>query len=106
MKLVFKHLFRQMDKYDIDIETLYRMKLQGAKIVDVRSRREYSEGNIKGSINIPDYEINKEFEKIFKDYNQTIILYCSSGARSKKACKKLLKKGYTNIFNLYGGIEN
>ena len=106
MKTIFKRLFRHMDKYDIDMETLKKMKLYGAKIVDVRSRREYSEGHVSGSINIPDYEINREFEKIFKDYNQTIILYCSSGARSKKACRKLLKKGYTNIFNLYGGIDN
>lgn len=106
MRTIFKHLFRQMDSYDIDMETLYRKRAQGAKIIDVRSRREYLEGHIKGSINIPDYEINKKFERIFKDYNQTIILYCSSGARSKKVCKKLLKKGYTNIFNLYGGIEN
>ena len=95
-----------MDKYDIDMENLNIMKLQGAKIVDVRSRREYSEGHISGSINIPDYEINRKFEKVFQDYNQTIILYCSSGVRSKKACKKLIKKGYTNIFNLYGGIDN
>ena len=106
MKAIFMHLFRQLDTYDIDIETLFRMKARGSKIVDVRSKREYEEGHISGSINIPDYEINREFEKFFKDYNQTIILYCSSGARSKKACKKLLKKGYTNIFNLYGGIDN
>ena len=106
MKTIFKRLFRQMDSYDIDMESLNKMRLHGAKIVDVRSRREYSEGHISGSINIPDYEINREFEKVFKDYNQTIILYCRSGARSKKACKKLIKKGYTNIFNLYGGIDN
>ena len=106
MKTILKNLFRHMDKYDIDMENLNIMKLQGAKIVDVRSRREYSEGHISGSINIPDYEINRKFEKVFQDYNQTIILYCSSGVRSKKACKKLIKKGYTNIFNLYGGIDN
>ena len=57
MKTIFRHLFRQMDVYDIDLETLYKMKAQGAKIVDVRSSREYSEGHIAGSINIPDYEI-------------------------------------------------
>lgn len=106
MKAIFKHLFRQLDTYDIDMERLFRMKARGAKIVDVRSKREYSEGHISGSINIPDYEINREFERFFKDYNQTIILYCSSGARSKKACKKLIKKGYKNIYNLYGGVEN
>ena len=100
-----KKLFRQMEKFDIDYEELERMKLNGAQIVDVRSSREYSEGHIEGSINIPDYEINKKFKKFFTNYNQIIILYCSSGNRSKNACKKLIKKGYTNIYNLYGGID-
>lgn len=99
------NVFRQMENFDIDYEELEKMKLNGAKIVDVRSNREYLEGHIEGSINIPDYEINKKFEKIFTDHNQIIILYCSSGNRSKNACKKLIKKGYSNIYNLYGGIE-
>ena len=101
-----KNLFRQVENYDIDYEELKRMKLNGAQIVDVRNNREYSEGHIEGSINIPDYEINKKFEKIFTNHNQIIILYCSSGNRSKNACKKLIRRGYTNIFNLYEGIEN
>ena len=105
MKTIF-NLFRHTDIYDIDLETLYNMKIQGAKIVDVRSKREFEEGHIDGSINIPDYEINSKFEKLFTNYNQIIVLYCSSGERSKKVCKKLLKKGYTNVFNLYGGIDN
>lgn len=105
MKTIF-NLFRHTDIYDIDLETLYNMKIQGAKIVDVRSKREFEEGHIEGSINIPDYEINSKFEKLFTNYNQIIVLYCSSGERSKKVCKKLLKKGYTNVFNLYGGIDN
>ena len=100
-----KNLFRQVENYDIDYEELKRMKLNGAQIVDVRNNREYSEGHIDGSINIPDYEINRKFEKIFTDHNQVIILYCSSGNRSKNACKKLIKKGYTNVYSLYGGIE-
>ena len=106
MKTIFKHLFRQMDVYDIDLETLYKMKAQGAKIVDVRSSREYAEGHISGSINIPDYEINKKFYNIFTNYNQLIVLYCSTGRRSKNVCKKLLKRGYKNIYNLYSGIDN
>ena len=101
---VKKHLYREMDKNDIDIETLYKMKMEGATIIDVRSKREYNEGHIEDSINIPDYEINKTIENVIKDYNQIIILYCSSGTRSKKACKNLVKKGYFNVYNLYEGI--
>jgi rhodanese-related sulfurtransferase len=33
-----------------------------------------------------------------------IIVYCTVGARSERIGKKLLKSGYKNTFNLYGGI--
>ncbi len=59
-----------------------------------------------GSINIPEYEINSKVVKILNDVNKEIVVYCESGTRSKKACKKLSKLNYTNVFNLYGGLEN
>jgi len=31
-------------------------------------------------------------------------VYCSLGIRSEVIAKKLKKAGYTNVFNLYGGI--
>ena len=31
-------------------------------------------------------------------------MYCSIGARSENVGEKFIKKGYTNVFNLYGGI--
>ena len=44
------------------------------------------------------------FEKI-KDKNNTIIVYCSSGSRSKKAKEILEKLGYKEVFNLKEGID-
>ena len=38
------------------------------------------------------------------DYDSPIILYCSVGYRSEKLGKKLQKKGFTNVKNLYGSI--
>ncbi len=36
--------------------------------------------------------------------NKPLIVYCSIGKRSEKITKKLLKEGFRNVYNLYGGI--
>jgi len=36
--------------------------------------------------------------------NSKIIVYCSVGYRSEKVAEKLINAGFTNVFNLYGGI--
>ena len=59
-------------------------------IVDVRTKDEYNEGHLKDSINIPYDEIE---ENVF-DKSKTILVYCKSGARSKKAYNSLKKMGY------------
>ena len=60
-------------------------------IVDVRTKEEYDEGHLKDALNIPYDEIE---ENIF-DKTKTILVYCKSGARSKKAYDSLTRMGYT-----------
>lgn len=76
-----------------------------AVLLDVRSTQEYKEGHIRGSINIPVYDIEKEAPKKL-DKNSIIIVYCSAGIRSKRALQILKKQGYKNLYNIEGGIEN
>lgn len=97
--------FRSMDEYDITLSELKQKQASGAVIIDVRNNREYREGNINGSINIPEYELNNALENKIKNKNTVIVMYCSSGWRSRNACKKAKKLGYNNVFNLYGGLE-
>jgi rhodanese-related sulfurtransferase len=98
--------FRHMKEYDISLDELRLKQLQGAEIVDVRNNREFEENHLGGSINVPEYKIDKNFEKIIKDKNKVIVLYCTSGNRSENAYKKLKKLGYTQVYNLYGGLDN
>lgn len=74
-------------------------------LLDVRSPQEYNEGHIDGAINIPEYEIAKKANNMLNNKNLRIIVYCKSGIRSKKAIKTLKKFGFTNLYNLEGGIE-
>ena len=101
-----RKILRHMESYDITLEELKAKQLNGSKIIDVRNKREFEEGNISGSINIPEYMIDETFKDVVNDKNTDIVLYCSSGFRSTKAYKKLKNMGYKNVWNLYGGLEN
>ena len=72
-------------------------------IVDVRRQDEYETGHIPGAICIPNEEISKDKPAQLPDLEQTILVYCRSGRRSKEASQKLANMGYTNIYE-FGGI--
>ncbi len=91
---------RISNKRDIDKKEMTKMIERGAILVDVRSPQEYKEGHLDNAILIPEYELLSKHSKVFKSKDEVIILYCSNGARSKKAGKKLEKLGYTNVYNL------
>ena len=75
-------------------------------LIDVRSNQEYEEGHLNGAININVYNIQNEIDKIVKNKEKNIIIYCSSGYRSRKAKEILNKMGYTNVYVLKNGIDN
>jgi phage shock protein E len=71
---------------------------QGAIILDVRSKAEFSGGHIKGAINIPVNVLNNHLGQL-KDKNKTIITCCASGMRSASAKSILQSHGYQNVYN-------
>lgn len=70
---------------------------EGALVVDVRSKSEFSSGHAKGSINIPLEQITLYLDK-FKAQKHVIIC-CRSGNRSAHAMRLLNQKGLKNITN-------
>jgi len=85
-------------------EVLEKVK-QGAKLIDVRTKQEFTEGHLNNAILIPYYEVAKRIDKIISNKNETIIVYCQNGGRAQKACEILNKIGYNNVYNLKDGIE-
>ena len=69
----------------------------GAIILDVRSKSEYQNGHIKGSINISVDTLGNNLGKLKKD--QTIITCCASGMRSATAKNILKSNGFTEVHN-------
>ncbi|MCI9286578.1 MAG: rhodanese-like domain-containing protein [Clostridia bacterium] len=75
-------------------------------LLDVRSIQEYKEYHLNGAICIPLYELQIKIENIVQNKQQLIIVYCQSGARSKKGVGVLKAMGYTNLYEIDGGIDN
>ena len=96
---------RNMQNGDITVDELKNKVLQGAILIDVRSNQEYREGRLQGAINIPDFEIETRIEREIPKKNQLIVLYCQYGGRSRNAMLIMKNMGYTNVYNLYGGLE-
>ena len=100
--------YRSMDNKEINYCEVKRMKAQNPDVIllDVRSKQEYEEGHLSGSVSLCLYDICKQANQILPDKQQTIIVYCSSGNRSKEAQETLETMGYENVYNLKGGLDN
>jgi len=72
-------------------------------LLDVRTGEEYTEKHIDGAVLIPDYEIEDRAGGELPDKNAVILVYCRSGRRSENAARKLVDRGYTNVYD-FGGI--
>jgi len=67
-------------------------------VVDVRDPKEFAEGHVPGSINIPDDSFAAGSGVL--DKNRQIVVYCNSGGRSYNAYRKLQKLAYPNIVQM------
>jgi len=74
-------------------------------LLDTREVEEYNISHLKNAIHIgfKGFKVSKT-ASLPIDKETMIVLYCSVGIRSEIIGKKLLAKGYTAVYNLYGGI--
>ena len=62
-------------------------------------------GNIPVTdLSIPYDEIQQNLTQLPPDKNAKVVLYCSSGRMSQIAAEELVSLGYTDIWNLDGGM--
>jgi len=89
----------------MSVETLAMPKTK-AILLDAREAKEYNVSHLKNAVFVGSdhFKLKETLKKLPKDKNTKIVVYCSLGIRSETIAHKLMKEGYTNIYNLYGGI--
>lgn len=72
-------------------------------ILDAREKKEYEVSHLKDAIWVGYNTFEAEqIEEVPKD--AIVVVYCSIGYRSEKIGEQLKERGYSRVYNLYGGI--
>ena len=92
--------------YEHTIPTIHAdslKKLHAYTLLDCREDAEYYTSHLPNAqyAGFKNFTIDS-FRSIHKD--DTIVVYCSVGYRSEKIGEKFISAGYSNVYNLYGGI--
>lgn len=90
----------------IKIDFAYKLFKQGVKFIDARPVEEFTEGHIKGAVNIPFYgseNYENILNKISKD--EFVVTYCSGEDCDLSILlgDELFNKGYKKVYVFFGG---
>lgn len=77
----------------------------GAVLVDVRTPEEFSDGVIKGAINIDYRDVSFGKKIAALDKEKPYFLYCLSGKRSDGAAKQMQSAGFKTVYVLEDGYQ-
>ncbi|MBP6391494.1 MAG: rhodanese-like domain-containing protein [Flavobacteriales bacterium] len=82
------------------------LKEKPGQLVDVRTPAEQEEGIIAGATMI-DFNAGgfKEAAAQQLDKSKPVYVYCAAGGRSARASKQLVELGFTQVYDLVGGME-
>lgn len=91
---------------DVEVDEFRKLtKDRPGTILDVRTPQEVAEGKIPGAvvINIMDSDFATRVAEF--DKGKPVYVYCKAGGRSANASQKLINMGYTDVYNLLGGMD-
>lgn len=87
------------------LEATRLMNESNTLILDVRSQSEYSQGYIGRAKHVPIEQLANRVSELEKFKADPVLVYCRSGQRAAMGCRVLKKAGFSQIFNLKGGIN-
>ena len=86
------------------LEATRLMNQPGALVLDVREPAEFASGHLPRARHIPVGELGKRIDELSRFKEKPVIVTCRSGARSGSACRALKNAGFTQVYNLKGGV--
>jgi adenylyltransferase/sulfurtransferase len=80
-------------------------KKEPVALLDIREKEEIALGYIKGTLFLPQAQIDEKVEALLPDKEVPVVVYCAGGIRSLAAAKRMREKGYTQVFSMAKGIN-
>ena len=90
---------------EISLADYDKMRRDGAAhvLLDVREPKEFANGRLEGSLDIPMGDVPNRLADLPKD--EMLVVICRSGKRSGDIVSYLRQNGFDNATNLVGGIN-
>ena len=85
-------------------EALNLINHKNALVLDVREDSEFKSGHLLNAKWIPLGRLVDRIGELERYREQPVVVVCRSGARSASACATLGKQGFTQAYNLSGGV--
>lgn len=85
------------------VDELPALLASGARLLDIRGRKEHADGHIPGATLIPGGELRARADEL-GDRGTPVVLYCRSGERSAMVASELQRLGFARPIDLIGGI--
>ena len=81
------------------------MNREACIIIDVRNEEKFNMGHIPNAINMPINKLPEMIDKIRKESQKTILVYCGSGNSSVKATRLLNQNKFESVLSIEGGFS-
>jgi len=75
----------------------------GVVLLDVREHVELELAAVADALHVPMREVPARLAEL--ERNVPLVVMCHSGGRSRRVAEFLVGNGFTNVFNLKGGID-
>ncbi len=86
----------------VPVSEVHNLLEKGELIIDVRGKKAFEKGHIKGAVNIPLSQIRDRLSEVPKD--KTVYIHCRTGWDSYYAIRALQGLGFDNLVNIQGSF--
>ena len=86
------------------LEATRLMNQASTLVLDIRDDKDFAAGHLPRARHIPLPDLEKRAAEIQKFKDKPVLVTCRNGNRSSAAARVLKKLGFSNVFQLKGGL--
>lgn len=86
------------------LEATRLMNQSNTLVLDIRDGKDFAAGHLPRARHIPMGELEKRADEIQRFKDKPVLVTCRNGNRAGAAARVLKRLGFTNVFQLKGGL--